>query len=307
VNNSTISGNTRVGVDSYYALSLTINNSVISRNGSGIFCRGGYTSCVVTNSVISHNRVVGVSLYLSDARLEKNTVSASGSVGIVVRDADAEVIDSTISGNHYSGIGLSFYGSALLTNTTISGNSRTVGGGLLLASGDYPSYARLTNCTVTGNSASQGGGIFLNSARATLFMDRTLVAGNLASAGREVFNAANATITGANFNLFGHSGLTNAQAFVNFTPGGTDITATSNGNRPTRLGRILNTTLANNGGPTKTHAIPIFSPAVDAVTNVHTCPPPRRDQRGVRRPQDGNGDGGRACDIGSFERRPPTP
>ncbi len=53
VNNSTISGNTRVGVDSYYALSLTINNSVISRNGSGIFCRGGYTSCVVTNSVIS--------------------------------------------------------------------------------------------------------------------------------------------------------------------------------------------------------------------------------------------------------------
>ncbi|HKH20293.1 MAG TPA: choice-of-anchor Q domain-containing protein, partial [Gammaproteobacteria bacterium] len=66
---------------------------------------------------------------------------------------------------------------------------------------------------------------------------------------------------------------------------------------------ILNTTLANNGGPTLTHALPATSPAVDAVTNVNTCPPPAQDQRGVTRPQDGNGDGGVACDIGSYERQ----
>jgi hypothetical protein len=60
--------------------------------------------------------------------------------------------------------------------------------------------------------------------------------------------------------------------------GSTDIVATSNGNRPTRLGRILSTTLADNGGPTKTHAIRAVSPAVDAVTDGTTryCFPARR-------------------------------
>ncbi|HKF93343.1 MAG TPA: choice-of-anchor Q domain-containing protein [Gammaproteobacteria bacterium] len=41
---------------------------------------------------------------------------------------------------------------------------------------------------------------------------------------------------------------------------------------------------------------------LDAVT-ADTCPPPNRDQRGVRRPQDGHHDGAASCDIGSFEWR----
>jgi hypothetical protein len=99
-----------------------------------------------------------------------------------------------------------------------------------------------------------------------------------------------------------HHGLTNAHAFEDFTPGATDITVTSNGNRSTALANILNTTLANNGGPTRTHALVAGSPTIDSVTHG-TCPPRARDQRGVPRPQDGNNDGGIACDTGSFERR----
>ncbi len=110
-------------------------------------------------------------------------------------------------------------------------------------------------------------------------------------------------ITDTNFNLFGHKGVTNAQTFENFERGPTDITATSNGTDPTVLSDILNPTLANNGGPTRTHALVPRSPAIDAVPDG-ACPPPDTDQRGVGRPQDGNGDGGVACDIGSFERRP---
>jgi hypothetical protein len=49
--------------------------------------------------------------------------------------------------------------------------------------------------------------------------------------------------------------------------------------------------LADNGGPTKTHALLVSSPAVDAGY----CPSPTTDQRGVTRPQC------LACDIGSFE------
>jgi hypothetical protein len=48
------------------------------------------------------------------------------------------------------------------------------------------------------------------------------------------------------------------------------------------------------------------SAAIDAVIDG-TCPPPATDQRGVARPQDGNGDGGAACDIGALELVAPSP
>ncbi|HKF96412.1 MAG TPA: choice-of-anchor Q domain-containing protein, partial [Gammaproteobacteria bacterium] len=136
----------------------------------------------------------------------------------------------------------------------------------------------------------------------TLTLTRTAISGNSAADGAEVNNAGDSSVTAASFNLFSYRGLTNGQAFENFTPGPTDITATSNGNDPTTLANILNTTLANNGGPTRTHALVAGSPAIDMVTDG-TCPPPLRDQRGVRRPQDGNHDGAAICDTGSFERR----
>jgi CSLREA domain-containing protein len=60
--------------------------------------------------------------------------------------------------------------------------------------------------------------------------------------------------------------------------------------------------LQDNGGPTMTIALQQQSPAIDAIpegpncNNRHT-----QDQRGVTRPQDGDGDGTASCDIGAFE------
>jgi hypothetical protein len=51
--------------------------------------------------------------------------------------------------------------------------------------------------------------------------------------------------------------------------------------------------LADNGGPTMTHALLPGSPALDAWTAG--CPGPDTDQRGAVRPQ------GTACDIGAYE------
>jgi len=56
--------------------------------------------------------------------------------------------------------------------------------------------------------------------------------------------------------------------------------------------------LADNGGPTLTHALLSGSPAIDAA---HPDGCPSVDQRGAPRPVDGNGDGVAACDIGSYE------
>ena len=102
-------------------------------------------------------------------------------------------------------------------------------------------------------------------------------------------------------NLFGGSGLTNAQAFLGFTPDITDVTTTVDGTHPAGLSEVMETTLnsdgyvipqlADNGGLTQTIALVPGSPAIDA--GAATCVP--TDQRGVTRPQ------GPACDIGAFE------
>jgi len=167
----------------------------------------------------------------------------------------------------------------------------------------------VTHSTISGNTAGgAGGGVFNNyyisssgGIGSVLTLTHSLLSGNTASSGAEVYNYAG-TYTGRiianNFNLFGHGGLNNTQAFSGFSPGGSDINATSNGiNTP--LSSILNPTLADNGGPTLTHALVSGSPAIDAVTTG--CPPPLTDQRGFLRPADGDTTPGALCDIGSFE------
>jgi hypothetical protein len=149
----------------------------------------------------------------------------------------------------------------------------------------------LTNTTISDNTADYGGGVRNDG---TLTLNRTLISGNNASGpAPELLNRSSGTVIANNFNLFGHDGVAGVEGL---SPGPTDIAPTQ------PLSTILNTTLANNGGPTRTHALPRRSPAVDAV--MDTCPPPARDQRGVRRPQDGTKkDGAAICGTGAFERR----
>ncbi|MDQ3377035.1 MAG: hypothetical protein M3533_09075 [Actinomycetota bacterium] len=58
--------------------------------------------------------------------------------------------------------------------------------------------------------------------------------------------------------------------------------------------------LASNGGPTQTHAVLKGSSAVDRGA-AGGCP--KTDQRGIRRPQNGDGKGTSRCDVGAFEKK----
>lgn len=64
--------------------------------------------------------------------------------------------------------------------------------------------------------------------------------------------------------------------------------------------------LADNGGPTQTHAFEYDSLAIDFgkdINCIDATPAINIDQRGVTRPEDGNGDGVNSCDVGAYERR----
>jgi hypothetical protein len=179
-------------------------------------------------------------------------------------------------------------GTSTVRNSTISGNRSDGGIGTVANNGGT---LILTNTTISDNTADYGGGVRNDG---TLTLNRTLISGNnVTSSGSapELYNGT--TVIANNFNLFGHDGNAGVEGF---SPGPTDIVPTQS------LSAVLNTTFANNGGPTRTHALVGGSPAIDTVTDG-TCPPPARDQRGVRRPQDGNNDGAAICDTGSFERR----
>ncbi len=278
LSNSTISGNSGDGVAVDTRSNLIISNSTISRNAGVGVQFGQGSGGPITNSTIADNRDGGVS------------------VGLY---AVANVTGSTISGNSTESDGGGIYalGRLRLSNSTVSNNSATSGGGIYLQTNSNESGVELTDCTITGNSASRsGGGLHVSYTGGSSYfaeLSRTMVSGNTAPGGPEVYLDTRGPegITASNFNIFGHSG--NA-GVIGFAPGTTDIVPTQ------PLSGVLNTSLTNNGGRTLTHALVNGSPAIDAV-NDGTCPPPATDQRGVSRPRDGNGDGGPACDIGAVE------
>ncbi len=125
-----------------------------------------------------------------------------------------------------------------------------------------------------------------------LAFDRSIVAGNTAKDNSQVLAGSFVTVTADNYNLFGTDG---DAGVTGFTPGASDIVPAEG----VQLSAILNPNLADNGGPTLTHALVAGSPAIDAVPASADCG--GTDQRGESRRQDGNGDGVPACDIGAYE------
>jgi hypothetical protein len=206
--------------------------------------------------------------------------------------------NSTVSNNsavYGGGLNNSSLGKATVNNTTISDNSTEVDGGGVGNNGALI----LNNSTISHNSANtKGGGIDIwndesSVSLATVPLKNSIVSGNTAvKNGCEIY-VEEGTVNANSYNLFGHSGETNGEAFYAFIPGSNDITTTGDGTNSTALINILGTTLANNGGPTMTHALVPGSPALDLDKNCSTGL--STDQRGSRRPV------GKGCDAGAFE------
>jgi hypothetical protein len=249
---------------------VTIASNFAFRSGGGIHNDGKLT---VTRSTVRNNAVSGGSY-----------PNYSGAGGGIVNRGSMQVFQSTISSNTTGGAGGAVdagvvatggagdgSGKSTFANTTVSGNVSTGSGGGMFF-GPAP-LATVVNSTVTNNSSGGwgGGGIWVNYGGA-ITLTNSLVARQAASS--DCWFLGHGTMTGSS-NL--------------------DSDATCAGS--TTVADPMIGPLANNGGPTLTHALLFGSPAINIANDAIATafPVSAVDQRGVTRPQ------GASSDIGAFE------
>jgi len=326
ISDSSILGNSTTGsgggVSSHG--SVTITSSNVSNNSAGIATSSNSTH-IPHNAAASHISGIDqgggiwalgeISIY--DSTVSGNTASGDGG-GIYVRQSrETSINNSTISGNssEKNGGGIAvikrYAAPAIISNSTISGNEAdNHGGGISFDMWDLdePNIATISHSTVVSNRADRdrqnggiGSGIFIN--QETLLLDHSIVASNSPSSaiGPDLTGYLGVTLD-VHYSLIGNNkdtGLTEAPV------GSPD----ANGNLIGGPGRsIINPRLgplANNGGPTLTHALLTVSPAIDAGDPLLRQGDPglvEFDQRGAPY---GRVVGGR-IDIGAYEHHPPA-
>lgn len=189
----------------------------------------------------------------------------------------------------------------LILRSSIVGNQATVRGGGIFMFGvgpNFRSYATLINSTVSGNVASRGGGIAMFG-DSFLTVIHSTIANNDADPGSAIsdeFPSINGLILdGAIIEGTCAAGFPVSHGGNIESPGDTcgfldprDI----NNVADLRLGP-----LDYYGGRTPSHSLLEGSPAIDWVAGECEA----TDQRGLSRPQDGDGDGLALCDAGAFE------
>jgi CSLREA domain-containing protein len=298
----------------------TISGSTIADSlGTGININSGgdNVDTTITNSTVSDNSTEGVVLNaggeLTGASIDGSTISGNGDGGVNAFGGNAAppgltVSNSTISGNttQNDGGGIASDVDTVITGSTISGNTGDDGGGI-----ETSGLLRVTNSTISGNTALVDGGGIESSAPAqgtTVFLTNVTIVNNTAQTfdtgggilirgTADVLNTiiANNTDQGSvapdcdgNVNSLGNNLIEDVTG-CNITG---DTTGNITGTDPA-LGA-----LADNGGPTQTHAVMPGTPAYNAGRNAG-CP--ATDQRGVARPQEGT------CEIGAYEFQVVTP
>lgn len=261
--------------------SSTIQDNTASTDGGGIYNGGTLT---VNRSVIAGN----------------TSASLGGGIHNLGR---VTVQDSTFRSNTagFDGGGLNTYGKAKVTGSTFQDNSSKRGGGLASVGGE----TTLTNDTFSKNSASEmGGGIFnmgpvIGDPKPGGGMDANhiTVAYNSASSGGGIAASGGVMKIKNSIVALSTSG-------GDCSSGGGDLSGVSENldSDDTCPGFTLKDdprldALADNGGPTQTHALKVDSPAINAAPDCTTIAGAAVpvDQRAHTRPV------GAFCDLGAYE------
>ncbi len=288
----------------------TVSDCVASGEGvygGGILARGVtlYTSTLSGNTALGSHPTTftaayggGAMAYRGTAALYDSTVTGNRATlnsgdthgsydtgGGIFADNGGYAYRSTIADNYSYGTGggIATHAGFFITDSTISGNTAKKKGGGGIFARVFDSMV-IANSTIAYNTAAKGGGMYLAGMQQPLSMQSSIVANNKAADDDDMAAPSATMISGAN-NLV-------VAANANIT-----LPADTLHDDPKLL------PLADNGGPTRTHALNADSPAVDAGNNVFNL---ATDQRGAGFPRETAG----LTDIGAFQGAlapPPTP
>ena len=288
--------------------SPTINNCIFHGNNAAFLGGGIYNlfpegSPTITGCTFSENTAEagggilndrGSSPILRTCVFSHNSAVFGGGAIFNSEDCSTLVTNSTFSNNTARDGGSIVNNTGhsariTITNSTFLSNSATAKGGALL---NVLSDPAVTNCTFTGNSAAIGGGAMYNDTANPVVMNCTFYENDAFGEGFSMFNNnSDPVVTNS---IIWSSGGTIRHIFNQgasspvFSYSITDQPGAGNTTANPQLGP-----LADNGGPTNTHALLDGSSALDAGTSTDA---PATDQRGISRPQ------GIAFDIGAYER-----
>ncbi|NJO14945.1 MAG: CSLREA domain-containing protein [Thioploca sp.] len=286
VNGSTVSENDDRGIGNLHGTVTITNSKILKNKGTGIENIYGST-LILTNSTVKNNGggiINDGTLTITDSTVSEN--SAGDPAGGINNDGGTlTIINSTVSenivkSNYNPGSGGIYNNGGTLTliNSTVSRNvvednsDEPRSGGIYNDGGTLT----LTNSTISENVSVQdeGGGI-LN--RGILNLQNTLIANNTNG------DCDDWGTIDTNLNNFIGDGSCN----------------------PTFSGDPKLGPLANNGGPTFTHALLRGSPAIDVGDDTICAAEPVNglDQRGVAR---FGSSAGNHCDIGAYEYQKPA-
>ena len=223
---------------------LSVADCVISGNSAQV--GGGFFSQV--DGVIRFTR----------CRVEGNSASSvAGGLYLFGGSQTVYLTDSSVTGNMSAQEGAGIYlnnATLIATNCTISGNTTSTIGGGMYSSG----FSTLTGVTVTNNRATTSGGGIYHTAGRTLMLRDTIAAGNFKGTGS----------TAADADDLANNNPQSASSHNLIGTGGGNLAGT-NGNQTGVTNPGLGP-LADNGGPTLTHALLPGSPAIDAGISFTT-------------------------------------
>ncbi|WP_395375418.1 choice-of-anchor Q domain-containing protein [Marinicella sp. W31] len=283
IENSKIRNN--IGLPTYFSggggihvsgSTLQIITSSISNNQNVSFGSGGGGMYIsnqygVSNVTVLYSSIINNSSYRSGGAINAVTSGAGGSDSIVLN----------------------------IRNTTISGNSSGENGGGIACNLITASVvsSTISNNSTTGaySSDGSGGGIFCGigfpPAGSSLQIEQSILSGNTANTGAEIFDAAAVTLDA--YNVLGQSGQSGVAGMA--VAGVNDVVVDV---PTTQVLAPLNQYVGNAEG-LLTHDLLFPSPAVDVVPLAVDCV--GVDQHGELRPKDGNNSGEARCDAGAVE------
>ncbi len=253
-------GGVEVGGGIYTAADLELSNAVVRDNSSEL--RGGGIAVDGTAKLL-----LEYSSVLSNGSVEGGAVHSA--VGATV-DIAYSSIEGNKTSNQGSGGGVLSHGELVIMSSTFAGNDAPTGGAF-----SSLGSLEMVNTTISGN---RGGGLQVSNQSS---INNSTIYDN---AGTAIHNLGQLRLNNSILYKNGNDGV---------TPQPPDPDSGNNiiGEDPLLL------SLANNGGPTRTHALNPNSPAIDAGDPAYT---PIVDQRG--RPMvDIPGIGGSVVDIGAYE------